>query len=104
VKAGVKPTNICNVIFLTDFDAFSILLVGFALLATILFARSLFSFRRDARRMQKKLQDRTAELEFQAQSLKSDFRELSDSSRNKVDLDYLNRRIDALINLLNSKG
>ena len=89
---------------MSEFDAVTVLLVGFALLATIVFARSMYSFRRDVRKMQKRVQDKTAELEFQAQSLKSDFRELNDSARNKVDLDYLNKRIDALINLLNSKG
>ena len=89
---------------MSDFDAFSILLLGLSLLAAFLFARTLYKYRKESKKMHKKLQDKASSLEFQAQSLKSDFRELSDSSRNKVDLDYLNRRIDALINLLNSKG
>ena len=69
-----------------------------------LFVRSLYLFRKESKKFQKKLQDKVSELEFTAQSLKSDFRELGESSKNKVDLDYLNKRIDALINLLNNRN
>ncbi|MFH1056760.1 MAG: hypothetical protein V1717_03125 [Candidatus Micrarchaeota archaeon] len=89
---------------LTGLDAVSIFLIGLALIATVLFARSVYKFTRETRRMQKKIQEKITGLEFQAQSLKSDFRELDESGKNKVDLDYLNKRIDALINLLNSKA
>ena len=86
-----------------DFDAVSIFFIGLSLLVALLFARSLYKFSKEGRKMHKKVLEKTAGLEFQAQSLKSDFRDLSDSNKNKVDLDYLNRRIDALISLLNTK-
>ena len=89
---------------MSDFDAFSILLLGLSLLAAFLFARTLYKYRKESKKMHKKLQDKASSLEFQAQSLKSDFRELGEANKSKVDLDYLNKRIDALISLLNNRG
>ncbi len=86
-----------------ELDAFTALLAGLALLSTVLFARSLYKVRKEHRHLHKKIQDKTASLEFQAQSLKSDFRELQEANNSKVDLDYMNKRIDALINLLHGK-
>lgn len=86
-----------------ELDAFTALLAGLALLSTVLFARTLYRSRKESRRLHKKVLDKTASLEFQAQSLKSDFKELQESNNSKVDLDYMNKRIDALINLLHGK-
>lgn len=88
---------------MVEFDAFTALLAGLALVATVMFARTLYKTKKENRRMHKKVLDKTASLEFQAQSLKSDFKELQDSNNSKVDLDYMNKRIDALINLLHGK-
>ncbi len=88
---------------MVELDAFTVLLAGLALVASVLFARTLYKVRKEHRHLHKKIQDKTASLEFQAQSLKSDFRELQESNNSKVDLDYMNKRIDALINLLHAK-
>jgi len=88
---------------MVEFDPASILLIGLSLTVAVLLARSIYKFGREIKKMQKKVQDKIFELEFQAQSLKSDFRELDESSKGKVSTDYLNKRIDALINLLNNK-
>ena len=88
---------------MAELDSLSFFLIGASLIAALLFARSLYKFQKEGRRMHKKIQDKASDLEFQAQSLKSDFRDLSESNRSKVDLDYLNKRIDALISLLNTK-
>ncbi|MEM4255459.1 MAG: hypothetical protein QXR53_04005 [Candidatus Norongarragalinales archaeon] len=86
-----------------ELDAFTAFLAGLALLSAVLFARALYKVRKEHRHLHKKIQDKTASLEFQAQSLKSDFRELQESNNSKVDLEYMNKRIDALINLLHGK-
>lgn len=88
---------------MADLDALTVFLAGLAVLASVLFARLLYKLRKEHRHLHKKIQDKTASLEFQAQSLKSDFKELSEANSSKVDLDYMNKRIDALINLLHGK-
>ncbi len=86
-----------------EFDGITAFLAGVSVLATFLFARTVYKFRREHRHAHKRIQEKASDLEFQAQSLKSDFRELHEANGSKVDLEYLNKRIDALINLLNAK-
>lgn len=86
-----------------EFDGITAFLAGISVVATVMFARTVYHFKKEHRRAHKRVQDKISEIEFQAQSLKSDFRELHEANGNKVDLDYLNKRVDALINLLNNK-
>ena len=59
---------------MAELDSLTVFLAGLALLAIVLFARTLYNVRKEHRHLHKKTQDKTASLEFQAQSLKSDFR------------------------------
>ena len=88
---------------LEGLDAFSFALLGAAGITVMLLARAYYKFDKEQKRIFKHLRDKASGLEFEAQNLRSEIRDLQESTKNKVELDYLNKRIDALINLINGK-
>lgn len=86
-----------------ELDALSYALLGAAGLGVLLIARTVYRFDREQKRIFRHLRDKASSLEFEAQNLKGELNDLHESAKNKVELEYLNKRVDALISLINGK-
>jgi predicted Holliday junction resolvase-like endonuclease len=86
-----------------DVNGVTIALIVFALGLFIVLVKTVYRFKKEVLARASEVEEKVAKIERKAVALKATLSEIQDEVSEKIDLDYLNKRIDGLINLINEK-
>ena len=84
-----------------ELNGLSLALLSLAVLAFVVLTKMVFDFKKEVLSRANALQDRVSVVNRDAASLKILLEEIRQDAEEKIDYDYLDKRIDGLISLLN---